>query len=54
MFLIVIALATGWIVNVVKFTRCDFEPPYKAEVIRGICIFVVPAGVIAGYINIKD
>jgi len=47
-------LAIGWIINLVKFCKCDFEAPYKAEVIRGVSIFVAPVGGVMGYINIDD
>jgi len=49
----VLAVA-GWIANLYKFCCCDFAPSYKAEVIRGVGIFVAPMGVVAGYLNIED
>lgn len=51
--LIVATLWFGYIKNIVKLTRLDFESPYKAEVMRGIGIFP-PVGVVMGYINIDD
>lgn len=44
----------GFILNVVKLTRCDFEPSYKAEVIRAVGVFVPPVGVVVGYCDIED
>ena len=35
-----------WIVNFVKFLNCDFDAPYKEEIIHGIGVFTaVGAGV---------
>ncbi len=44
----------GYVKNVAGFTRCDFETPYKAEIIRGTGILFPPVGMIAGYVDIKD
>lgn len=44
----------GYVANIVKLCKCDFETPFKAEVIRGIGVFVFPVGVITGYLTIKD
>ena len=44
----------GWSMNVYKFANLDFEPSYKAEVIRCISIFVIPAGAIVGYITFEE
>ena len=43
---IVLFVATCWIVNLVKFTKCDFESPYKSEVIHGVGVFTVVASVV--------
>ena len=45
--------AVGWCMNIYKFTQCDFETPYRAEVLRGIGI-VPPVGAVMGYFDIKD
>ena len=35
-----------WIVNLVQFIQCDFEPSYKDEIIKGIGVLAAPlAGV---------
>lgn len=44
----------GWGMNIYKLTKCDFEPSYKAEIIRGIGIIVAPVGSIVGYIDIGE
>ena len=53
-FLIIIACLVGYIMNIVKFCKCDFEAPYKAEIIRGVGISTGPVGSVIGYINIED
>ena len=45
---------TGWIMNIVKFTNCDFEPVNKTEIVRGVCIFVAPVGAVIGYMDIGE
>jgi hypothetical protein len=44
----------GWVKNIYRLAQTDFQAPYKAEVLRGIGIFVPPMGAIEGYINIED
>lgn len=44
----------GYVMNIYKLTKCDFDAPYKAEIIRGAGIPFFPLGVIAGYCTIKD
>ncbi len=44
----------GYIMNIVKLCRSDFEKPIKAEVIRGVGVVVPPVGAIAGYCTIQD
>ena len=38
--------AACWITNLVKFINCDFETPYKSEVIHAVGVFVPPACVV--------
>ena len=52
--LIICAGAVGWVSNLVKLTKCDFQPSYKAEVIRGTGVLLFPMGAIVGYFDIKD
>jgi hypothetical protein len=42
----------GYILNIVKLVDCDFERPYKAEVIRTIGIFTGPVGSVLGYLDV--
>jgi len=44
----------GYISNIVKLVRLDFNQPYKAEIIRSIGVVVVPVGTIVGFIHIED
>lgn len=49
--LLLVFCVWGYVANIVKFAKCDFEAPYKSEVLHGIGIFVPPMGVIMGYID---
>lgn len=42
----------GWCMNLSKLADCDFEAPYKAEVIRTVSFFVFPISGIVGYIDL--
>ena len=53
-WLVILIGCVGWCMNVYKFCKCDFDAPYKAEIIRGVGIAVAPMGAITGYINIQD
>lgn len=44
----------GYGKNIYNLTQCDFNAPYKAEVLRIIGIPVAPVGAILGYIKIND
>lgn len=39
---IVLYMAGAWIGNVVKLVKCDFEAPYKEEVIYGMGVLFAP------------
>lgn len=49
-----ILLGYGWVLNIYKLVKLDFEPPYKTEVIRIIAIPVGIVGSIIGYINFDE
>ena len=40
----------GWGSNLYKFASCDFEAPYKAEIIHGIGLVPV-VGIFTGYMD---
>lgn len=46
-------VVVGYVRNIVKFAKLDFERPYKAEVIRGAGI-IGGFGSIIGWIKITD
>jgi len=52
-FIIIAVIGSGWIMNIVKLVKCDFEPSYKAEVIHILGVFP-PVGMITGWLNIED
>lgn len=47
-------LLIGYASNIVKLAHCDFKPSYKAEILRGVGIFIIPMGVVEGFLTIKD
>lgn len=47
---IVLIVGTGWVKNLIKLTNCDFEAPYKAEVIHAVGL-VPPVGMITGWMD---
>jgi len=44
-------MGTGYVKNVIKLSDCDFEAPYKSEVIHGIGLFP-PIGAVTGWLNV--
>jgi hypothetical protein len=44
----------GYVFNLIKLTQCDFETPYKVEILRGIGVVVPPIGAIEGFIYMSD
>jgi hypothetical protein len=44
-----VAVAGGWIANIVKILGADFEPITTMLVMRFIGIFVAPLGAVLGY-----
>ena len=52
---LVLAIIPGTIgfgMNIYKLANCDFEAPYKAEILRGVGIPFFPLGVVVGYMDI--
>lgn len=47
---VVCVLAFGWVMNLVKLTRCDSEAPYKCEVVHALGVFP-PVGVVTGWMD---
>ena len=44
----------GWIANIYKLTKCDFDTPLKTEVFRSIGILIFPVGIVMGYVEMED
>ena len=49
--LIIVVVSIGWVKNLIKLSECDFESPYKAEVIHAVGI-LPPVGMITGWLNV--
>lgn len=49
--LVVLIIGTGWVKNLIKLSECDFEAPYKAEVIHAIGI-IPPVGMVTGWLDL--
>lgn len=51
-----VALALGvigsWLGNIWRIFKCDFEPSYKAEIVRILGVFIPPVGIIACWMDI--
>ena len=41
----------GWVKNIIKLSECDFEAPYKAEVLHTVGI-IPPVGAITGWLDV--
>lgn len=52
-FVVIAICGAGWCMNLYKITKLDFKSPYKAEIIRGVGIFV-PISFVTGYMNIGE
>lgn len=48
---LVLLIAVGWVKNIIKLSECDFESPYKAEVIHAAGL-MPPIGMITGWLNV--
>ncbi len=51
--IIIIALigCIGWVKNLIKLAECDFEAPYKAEIIHGVGL-IPPVGAVTGWLDV--
>ena len=43
----------GWVKNIIKLSQCDFEAPYKAEVIHAVGV-IPPVGAITGWLDLGE
>ena len=51
--IVFLILLAGWGQSIHKFTKCDFEAPYKCEIVYGVGLFP-PIGMFVGWINIDN
>ena len=49
-FIIALVIITAWVTNLVKLTDCDFQAPYKCEVIHGVGI-IPPVAVVTAWFS---
>ena len=47
---IVVVIVVGWVKNLIKLTNCDFEAPYKCEVVHVVGL-APPIGAITGWLD---
>lgn len=43
----------SWCVNLYKLTQCDFQKPWKGEIIHTIGVVIPPASIITVWLNYK-
>ena len=47
--LVVAVFAMAWIINIAKFFACDFDAPYKEEIIHFLGIVIAPGSIITAW-----
>ncbi len=50
---LILAIGSGWVLNIYKLTHCDFEAPYKAEVLHGVGLFPL-VGMVTGWCDFGE
>ncbi len=50
---IFLILAIAWCGNLYRFTKCDFEPSWKGEIIHGLGIVLPPASLVTVWFSDK-
>ena len=48
---LILAVAVGWVKNLIKLTDCDFDAPYKCEIIHTVGL-IPPVGAITGWLDV--
>lgn len=51
---ITLFFAIGWAANFIYLCHCDFQPPYKVEILRTVGVLVPPIGGVLGWVSIED
>ena len=55
LYAIVVLLSIyGYGANIYYIFKCDFEAPYKEEIIRGTGLVIFPVGIVAGYVDLSN
>ena len=49
--LLFIVGGVGWVKNIIKLAECDFDAPYKAEVVHAVGL-VPLVGAVTGYLDV--
>ncbi len=49
---LVLVIGSAWCVNIYKLTQCDFQAPYKGEVMHGVGI-LGPTALVTVWFNDK-
>ena len=50
MIVVIVLGLVGYVKNIIALSNCDFDAPYKCEVVHGLGI-LPPVGVITGWID---
>jgi len=53
LLILILTGGVGWVKNAIKLVNLDFEPNYKAEVIRVIAL-VPPIGAVVGWLTFEE
>tara|TARA_R110000737_G_C14541157_1_gene479044 strand:+ start:1009 stop:1203 length:195 start_codon:yes stop_codon:yes gene_type:complete len=51
LLLLIFLGGAGWVLNLFALFSCDFEGPWKSEILRGVGVFIAPIGAVAGWFN---
>lgn len=49
---IIVAGVIGYVMNIYKLTQCNFESPYKCEIVHAVGIIPI-VGVFSGYMSFE-
>ncbi len=48
---VMVVVAIGWVKNLIKLTECDWDAPYKCEVVHVLGL-MPPLGAITGWLDV--
>ena len=49
--IIILVVGVGWVKNIIKLADCDFQAPYKCEVIHTVGL-IPPVGMVTGWLDL--